>query len=104
MEFINCVQIWDNNDKTTKIIHIDIMSIDGKAHCKLSIYPDENVQTLSEVYVCPEVREQCYCNKMLDYLEANFKIKPFTLVYVNKNAPIYVKNMYNKRNYVILTT
>ena len=103
MEFINCVQIWNNSDETTTI-HIDITSIDGKAHCKLSIYPNENVQTLSEVYVCHEVREQGYCNKMLDYIETNFKIKPFTLVYVNKNAPIYVKNMYDKRNYVILST
>jgi len=103
MEFISCVQIWGNSDETTTI-HIDIISIDGKAHCKLSIYPNENVQTLSEVYVCPEVREQGYCNKMLDYLETNFKIKPFTLVYVNKNTPIYVKNMYDKRNYVTLTT
>lgn len=104
MEFINCVQIWNNNDndKTTKAIHIDIMSTDGKAHCKLSVYPNENVQILSEVYVRPEVRKQGYCNKMLDYLKTKFKIKPFTLVYVDKDAPIYVKDIYNKRNYVIL--
>ena len=103
MEFINCVQIWTNSDNTTKTIHVDIMSTDGKAHCRLSTYPDENTQILSEVYVCPEVRKQGYCTKMLDYLEANFKIKPFILVYVDKDAPIYVKNMYNERNYVILT-
>ena len=50
MEFIKSIQHW-KNDKGYQVTHIEIMSTDGVASCRLSLYPNENVQVLSNVYV-----------------------------------------------------
>lgn len=79
------------------------MSTDGVASCRLSLYPNKNVQTLSEVYVNENYRTLGYCNQMLDYIKEHCNYRPYTLVYINNWTSEYIKRMYEKRNYIILT-
>ena len=103
MEFIKNVQYWENNKDNSFIIHIKITSTNGIASCRLSLYPNENVQILSDVYVNENHRKLGYCNQMLDYIDKNCNNRPYTLVYINNWTKEYIKRMYEKRNYIILT-
>lgn len=102
MEFIESVQHW-KDDKGYQVTHIEIMSTDGVASCRLSLYFDENVQILSNVYVNANYRELGYCNQMLDYIDKNHNHRRYTLVYINHCTDEYIRQMYKKRNYIILT-
>lgn len=102
-EFIKSVQDWKDDKGNTSVIHIEIMSTDGIVSCRLSLYPNENVQTLSEVYVNENYRTLGYCNQMLDYIKEHCNYRPYTLVYINNWTNEYIKRMYEKRNYIILT-
>lgn len=101
-EFIKSVQHW-KDDKGYQVTHIEIMSTDGVASCRLSLYPNENVQVLSNVYVNENYRTLGYCNQMLDYIDKNCNHRPHTLVYIDSWTNEYIKQMYKKRNYIILT-
>lgn len=101
-EFIKSVQHW-KDDKGCQVTHIEIMSTDGVASCRLSLYPNENVQVLSNVYVNENHRTLGYCNQILDYVDKNCNYRQHTLVYIDNWANEYVKQMYKKRNYIILT-
>lgn len=101
-EFIKSVQHW-KDDKGYQVTHIEIMSTDGVASCRLSLYPNENVQVLSNVYVNENYRILGYCNQMLDYIDKNCNHRPHTLVYIDNWTSEYIKQMYKKRNYIILT-
>lgn len=79
------------------------MSTDGVASCRLSLYMNENVQVLSNVYVNENYRTLGYCNQMLDYIDKNCNYRPHTLVYVNKWVDENIRQIYKKRNYIILT-
>ena len=102
MEFIESVQHW-KDDKGYQVTHIEIMSTDAIASCRLSLYLGENVQILSNVYVNANYRELGYCNQMLDYIDKNHHHRPHTLVYINHQTNEYIRQMYRKRNYIILT-
>lgn len=102
-KFIESVQDWKDDKGNTSVIHIEIMSTDGVASCRLSLYPNENVQILSEVYINENYRTLGYCNQMLDYIDKNCNHRPYTLVYINNWTSEYIKRMYEKRNYIILT-
>lgn len=102
-KFIKSVQDWKDDKGNTSVIHIEIISTDGVASCRLSLYPDENVQILSEVYVNENYRTLGYCNQMLDYIDKHCNYRPYTLVYINNWTSEYIKQMYEKRNYIILT-
>ena len=101
MEFIKSVQHW-KDDKGYQVTHIEIMSTDGIASCRLSLYPKENVKILSNVYVNENYRELGYCNQMLDYIKEHCNYRPYTLVYINHRTNEYIRQMYKKRNYIIL--
>lgn len=101
-EFIKSVQHW-KDDKGYQVTHIEIMSTDAVASCRLSLYPNENVQILSNVYVNENYRTLGYCNQMLDYIDKNCNHRPHTLVYIDSWTNEYIKQMYKKRNYIILT-
>ena len=101
MEFIKSVQHW-KNDKGYQVTHIEIMSTNGVASCRLSLYPNENVQVLSNVYVNENYRTLGYCNQMLDYVDKICNYRPYTLVYINNWTNEYIRQMYRKRNYIIL--
>ena len=101
MEFIKSVQHW-KDDKDYQVTHIEIMSTNGVASCRLSLYPNENVQVLSNVYVNENYRTLGYCNQMLDYVDKICNDRCYTLVYINNWTSEYVKQMYKKRNYIIL--
>lgn len=102
MEFIKSVQHW-KDDKGYQVTHIEIMSTNGVASCRLSLYPNENVQTLSNVYVNENYRTLGYCNQMLDYIKEYCNYRPYTLVYINNWTNEYIRQIYRKRNYIILT-
>lgn len=102
MEFIKSVQHW-NDDKGYQVTHIEIMSTNGVASCRLSLYPNENVQILSNVYVNENYRTLGYCNQMLDYIKKHCNYRPYTLVYINHRTNEYIRQIYKKRNYIILT-
>lgn len=101
-EFIKSVQDWKDNKGNTSVTHIEIMSTDGVASCRLSLYPNENVQVLSNVYVNENYRTLGYCNQMLDYIKKHCNYRPYTLVYINNWTSEYIKQIYEKRNYIIL--
>lgn len=103
MEFIKSVQHWKDANDNVSVTHIEIMSTDGVASCRLSLYPNENVQILSEVYINESYRRLGYCNQMLNYIDNNCNYRPYTLVYINDWTSEYIKLMYEKRNYIILT-
>lgn len=102
-KFIKSVQDWKDDKDNLSVTHIEIMSTDGVASCRLSLYPNENVQILSNVYVNENYRTLGYCNQMLDYIDKNCNHRPHTLVYINNWTSEYIKQMYKKRNYIILT-
>lgn len=101
-KFIKSVQDWKDNKGNTSVTHIEIMSTDGVASCRLSLYPNENVQILSNVYVNENYRTLGYCNQMLDYIKEHCNYRPYTLVYIDNWTSEYIKQMYEKRNYIIL--
>lgn len=100
-KFIKSVQHW-KDDKGYQVTHIEIMSTDAIASCRLSLYLDENVQILSNVYVNENYRTLGYCNQMLDYIDKNCNYRPHTLVYINHQTNEYIRQIYKKRNYIIL--
>lgn len=102
MEFIKSVQHWSDSKGNLSVTHIKIISTNGIASCHLSLYPNENVQILSEVYVDENHRKLGYCNQMLDYIKEHCNYRPCTLVYINNWTNEYIKQMYRKRNYIIL--
>ena len=102
-EFIKSVQHWKDDKDNISVTHMEIMSTDDVASCRLSLYPNENVQILSNVYVNENHRQLGYCNQMLDYIKEHCNHRPNTLVYINHYTDEYIKRMYKKRNYIILT-
>ena len=101
MEFIFCKQNWKDKDGNTTVTHIEIMESGGHAHCRLSFYPRENVQYLSNVYVNEYWRREGICTEMLNVVDDHAE-RPNTIVYVDEWAPAYVREMYTKRGYIIL--
>lgn len=102
LKFIVCQETWRDKDGNTSANHIEIMEEHGYSHCRLSFYPNENVMILSNVYVDSIFRERGYCHAMLDYMEMRFRhIREHILVYVDSWAPDYVRQMYQKRGYII---
>lgn len=98
--FCTCRQEW-SGDYT----HVDIQSSDNACHCRLTYYKHENVCLLTDVFVRPEFRKQGYCKNLLDFVEAYNAIhecRPYILVYVDKDADAFIRQMYTKRGYVIL--
>lgn len=47
MEFIFSEQDWKDKDGKVVVTHIEVMESNGYAHCRVSLYPNENAQTLS---------------------------------------------------------
>lgn len=101
MEFIFCKQNWKDKDGNTTVTHIEIMESGGHAHCRVSFYPRENVQYLSNVYVNEYWRREGICTEMLNVVD-NHVERPNTIVYVEEWAPDYVREMYAKRGYIVL--
>lgn len=101
MEFIFSKQYWKDKDGKTVATHIEVMESNGYAHCRVSLYPNENAQVLSNVYVENRLRRKGICNEMLSAIQSVL-IRPYTIVYIDAWAPEYVRNMYRKRGYIIL--
>lgn len=101
MEFIFSKQEWKDKDGNLIVTHIEVMEKDGYAHCRISQYPNENAQVLSNVYVEDRCRHTGICTEMLKAIKGVLT-RPFTIVYVDKWAPEYVRNMYRKQGYIIL--
>lgn len=51
MEFIFSEQNWKDKDGKVVVTHIEVMESNGYAHCRVSLYPNENAQILSNVYL-----------------------------------------------------
>lgn len=102
MEFIFSEQIWKDKDGNVASTHVVIMERDGYASCRLSLYPNENVQILSCVYVEERLRHIGICTEMLNAVESQYPNRRI-LVYVDEWAPDYVRNMYLQRGYVVMT-
>lgn len=94
-DFITQVQHWRNNEN--KIV---VLSKDGKAYCRLLYYENENVQELWGLYVSEDARMQGRCNDILNYIDSISERK-FTICYIEPDAPDWIKNMYEKRGYII---
>ena len=77
------------------------MEKNGYAYCRISHYPIENVQILSNVYVEDIYRHKGICTEMLNAIKCVLT-RPYTIVYVDEWAPKYVRNMYQKQGYIIL--
>ena len=101
MEFIFSEQDWKDKDGKISVTYTEVMEKNGHAHCRISHYPNENVQILSNVYVDEKYRHTGICTEMLKAIKGVLT-RPFTIVYVDKWAPEYVRNMYRKQGYVIL--
>lgn len=101
MEFIFCQQDWKDKDGNIVATHIEVMESNGYAHCRVSLYPNENAQILSNVYVEDKFRHTGICTEMLNAIKGIFT-RPYTIVYVDEWAPEYVRNMYLKQGYVVL--
>lgn len=101
MEFIFCEQNWKDKDGNITVTHIEIMESGGHAHCRVSLYPNENAQILSNVYVEDRCRSTGICTEMLNAIKCVLT-RPYTIVYVDEWAPKYVRNMYQKQGYIIL--
>lgn len=101
MEFIFSEQNWKDKDGKIVVTHIEVMEKDGYAHCRVSFYPNENAQILSNVYVEDRCRHTGICTEMLKAIQCVLN-RPYTIVYVDEWAPEYVRNMYLKRGYVVL--
>ena len=108
MEFIFCQQDWKDKDGKVVVTHKEVMEKDGYAHCRISHYPGENAQILSNVYVEDRCRHTGICTEMLKSCTEMLKAikcvltRPYTIVYINEWAPEYVKRMYEKHGFVIL--
>ena len=100
MEFIFSSQDWKDKDGKVVVTHIEVMESNGYAHCRVSLYPNENAQVLSNVYVEDRCRRTGICTEMLNAIQCVLK-RPYTIVYMDEWAPEYVRNMYRKRGYVI---
>ena len=95
-EFIIQKQEW------VKDTRIEVVSKDGNAHCSIVMYPKENVQVLWQIYVSEPARRKGKCKELLDYVDSISERK-FTQVYVEPDAPEWLRNMYEKRGYVVRT-
>lgn len=101
MKFIFNRQYWKDKDGKLTVTHVEVMESNGYAHCRVSLYTNENVQIISNVYVHNEHRRTGICNEMLKAIQ-RVLIRPYTIVYVDEWAPEYVRNMYLKRGYIVL--
>ena len=101
MEFIFSKQYWKDKDGKVVATHIEVMESNGYAHCRVSLYPNENAQVLSNVYVENRHRRTGICTEMLSAIQ-RVLIRPYTIVYVDEWVPEYVKRMYEKHGFVIL--
>lgn len=101
MEFIFCEQDWKDKNGKVVVTHIDVMESNGYAHCRVSLYPNENVQVLYDVYVEERFRRTGICTEMLNAIQCVLK-RPYTIVYLDEWSPNYVRNMYQKRGYIVL--
>lgn len=101
MEFTFCEQNWKDKDGKIVVTHTEVMEKNGYAHCRISHYPNENAQILSNVYVDEKYRHTGICIKMLKAIK-HILTQPYTIVYVDEWAPEYVRNMYRKQGYIIL--
>ena len=101
MEFIFSEQEWKDKDGKVVVTHIEVMEKDGYAHCRVSFYPNENAQILSNVYVEERCRHISICTEMLKAIKCVLT-RPHTIVYLDEWAPEYVRNMYLKRGYIVL--
>lgn len=86
MEFIFSEQIWKDKDGKVVVTHIEVMESNGYAHCRVSLYPNENAQILSNVYVEDRCRRTGICTEMLNAIQCVLK-RPYTIVYVDEWAP-----------------
>ena len=102
MKFIINEQIWKDKDGFVASKHIVVMESQGRASCRLTMYPRENVQILSCVYVDEEYRKQGICTEMLDFIDAKFTERK-TLVYIDDWAADFKRDMYLQRGYVVMT-
>ena len=101
MKFIFSRQDWKDKDGKVIVTHIEVMESNGCAHCRVSLYPNENAQILSNVYVEDICRHTGICTEMLKAIKFVLT-RPHTIVYLDEWAPEYVRNMYRKQGYVIL--
>jgi predicted GNAT family N-acyltransferase len=101
MEFIFCQQDWKDKDGKVVVTHTEVMEENGYAHCRISHYPGENAQILSNVYVEDRCRHTGICTEMLKAIKCVLT-RPHTIVYIDEWAPEYVKRMYEKHGFVIL--
>ena len=101
MEFIFSEQDWKDKDGKVIVTHTEVMERDGYAHCRISHYPGEHAQILSNVYVEDRCRRTGICTRMLSAIQSTLT-RPYTIVYVDEWAPEYVRNMYQKRGYIVL--
>lgn len=103
MQFIVNKQTWRGRNSDTIDTHYLIMESNGIASCRLSLYPRENVQVISSVYVDERFRSHGVCSKMLDFVDSNFRER-HTLVYVDRDVQEFIWNMYSKRGYIIVNS
>ena len=103
MKFIFNKQHWRDKDGKITATHIEVMESNGHAHCRVSCYPNENVQILSGVYVEEKFRHIGICTKMLNAIKCVLT-RTHTIVYVDEWAPDYVRRMYNERGYIVLNS
>ena len=101
MKFIFNRQDWKDKDGKVVVTHIEVMESNGRAHCRVSLYPNENAQILSNVYVDEKYRHIGVCTRMLSAIQSVLT-RPYTIVYVDEWAPEYVRNMYHKQGYIVL--
>ena len=101
MEFIFCQQDCKDKDGKVVLTHIEDMESNGYAHCRVSLYPNENAQVLSNLYVEDRCRDTGICTEILYAIQCVLK-RPYTIVYVDEWVPAYVKRMYEKQGFVIL--
>lgn len=102
--FITCEQHWKNySDNIEREKIITVMSVDGKAQCRLVFYPTENVQVVSDLYVSEDVRKQGYATSILNYIDTNLQERKYTMVFINEDTPKWLFEIYNKRGYIIRT-
>lgn len=101
MKFIFCKQYWKNKKGIVTVTHTEVMEENGYAHCRISHYPNENAQILSNVYVEGRCRRKGICTEMLKAIKCVLE-RPYTIVYVDEWAPEYVRNMYQKQGYIVL--
>ena len=102
-EYVICEQQWENENGKETHKQITVVSINGKVQCNIHIYPMENVQVLSDLYVSEEMRKQGYATAILNYIDTNLQQRKYTMVFIEEKAPEWLFEMYNKRGYIIRT-